>query len=652
MSTALQSDLASKSIDQSISELNSRSRDKSSAADESISIGPFGVFTVPSEVKELCQNEVEANETLESVPSETTELAAQSVGSFESPNDLHDWLDWQDLFNLDYQFPDLEVVDGEYGLNAEQLLPVDQHHVMSETLQPQSQIQFRDQSKSTSWPEPLKPADAETLLNHFKYNVVPQLVSIPLGGKSVWDVTVVNSAILTLAKVTYMTSEHISKAELANLLAICATSAVHLSAQHGREGKDDAQHWAEFAAQSIQQARQNLQWSLLHETKGLETAKYKDQLMATFAVINHSILYDYQQEARSDMLESERLLRFRGLAKPYISRKARLLHHLYSWVRIVGESTYVLHDYKNGLPHKVTGVSRHAGKRRREEGAGQNSKTHEQNINSNPRLDDFLRLQPNMSEAEQIAVSREDGEAGIRDIHYEHSSDRKGTLYMQLYGISENWLSLVSQTTRLANVLDSFKASQQRNIDMLESLERRKMRLEQMVCSFAMADASDHQIWNASRANDALNDEMANLYAGLRSQMIRAFNSSLTIFFYRRVRNVSPWILQEHVEKVIRALQDFKISCERYDMNGPGSPWPSFIAGCEAMSTSQREYFKTWFDSAFELTGFTRFQTAKTCMIEVWQHRDSLKRDRAATGDVIYSWIHLLQEKRIHVMLA
>lgn len=653
MSTSLQSDLASKPVNKSISELDSRSRNKSSAAHDGISVGPFSVFTVPTESTALQPNAAEPNDDA-AAPAldDTTEVTAPSIDSFESPNDLHDWLDWQDLFNLDYQFPNLEANDLDFPSHLDELASGEQSSQALNVLQHQGYPSLHDQSESASWPQNLKPADVQMLLDHFKRRVLPQLVSIPLGGKSVWDVTVVNSAILTLAKMTYMTAEITSRAELATLLATCATAAIHLSAQPGREGEHDEQYWIEFAAQSIHEARESLHWSLQHETKGPKTAKYKDQLMANFAVINHATLYDCQQEVRTGMLELERLLRFRGLAKPYISRKARLLHHLYSWIRVVNESTYVLHDHKNGRPLEIAKISRKTGKRRRGEDVGEDTRHHDRTDESNPRLDDFLRLQPNVAEVEQVIVSQKDGEASIRDVHYEDSSDRKGTLYMHLYGISENWLSLVSQTTRLANVLDSFKASQERNIDILDSLERRKSKLEQMVCSFAMGDSNSDRAWNATIPNETLSSEPANMYAELRSHMIKAFNSSLMIFFYRRIRDVSPWILQEHVEKVIRALKDFQTSCERHCMDGPGSPWPTFIAGCEAMSATQREYFKTWFDSAFELTGFTRFQTAKACMIEVWERRDAPRREKGVGRDLIYSWIPLLREKRVFVMLA
>ena len=40
----------------------------------------------------------------------------------------------------------------------------------------------------------------------------------------------------------------------------------------------------------------------------------------------------------------ERLISWRGLTKPSISRRARLLHNIYAWMRIVSESLNVYLD--------------------------------------------------------------------------------------------------------------------------------------------------------------------------------------------------------------------------------------------------------------------------------------------------------------------
>lgn len=183
------------------------------------------------------------------------------------------------------------------------------------------------------------------------------------------------------------------------------------------------------------------------------------------------------------MVDAERLLRVKGLAKREISRKARLLHHVYTWIRIVGESTSVLHDYRSYGPvvdnictiYRSGWSSRSGGRPR---------------VGHNARLDDFLRLDPHQSDSDLDVDEVKEHEVGLHDIHLEDSRYFNDTLF-QVYGISETWLSLVSQTTRLANILEASKHSSEADAAFFEFLQKRAGRLENMICSFALRSAPD-----------------------------------------------------------------------------------------------------------------------------------------------------------------
>ena len=56
------------------------------------------------------------------------------------------------------------------------------------------------------------------------------------------------------------------------------------------------------------------------------------------------------------------------------------------------------------------------------------------------------------------------------------------TIYLQAYGIPEMWLSLFSQTTRLANIVDIMAKQklQARNDDLLNSLEERGLTIHRL----------------------------------------------------------------------------------------------------------------------------------------------------------------------------
>ena len=329
-----------------------------------------------------------------------------------------------------------------------------------------------------------------------------------------------------------------------------------------------------------------------------------------------------------------------------------MLHHLYTWSRIVGESSYVLRNHdQTQIAAEIGSYSMSSRKRR----AGRRSIDAQQSdpqVGHNSKLDDFLRLDSDAPESDVDISAQKDSERGLRDIHLEDPREYAGTMYLQLYGISETWLSLVSQTTRLANVMDSLESTKRKDVELLESLERRKQRLEHMVCSFA----ESNKPINASMPQQATEENHHDLIVpsetkSPRSCMVRALNSALVIFFYRRILKVHPWILQEHVKSVVQALQDFDTSCQTSE--GPGCVWPVLMAGCEAIAPHQRDYLSQWLERAFTKTGFARFKTIKSCMLEVWEKRDELgRRKDKSLRDKVWSWVDVSRERNIYLLLS
>ena len=329
-----------------------------------------------------------------------------------------------------------------------------------------------------------------------------------------------------------------------------------------------------------------------------------------------------------------------------------MLHHLYTWSRIVGESSYVLRNHDQTQIATAIG-SYSISSRKRRPGRRSVDASESDQSGHNSKLDDFLRLDSDAPESDVDISAQKDSDKGLRDIHLEDPREYSGTMYLQLYGISETWLSLVSQTTRLANVMDSLDESKKKkDVELLESLERRKQRLEHMVCSFA----ETNKPINGSMHQQTVEENHHNLNAPSENEiprncMVRALNSALVIFFYRRIPKVHPWILQEHIKSVVQALQDFDTSCQISE--GPGCVWPVFMAGCEATAPYQRDYLSQWLERAFAKTGFTRFNTIKSCMLEVWERRDNFsQRKDKSLRDKVWSWIDVSRERNIYLLLS
>ncbi|KAL8851726.1 MAG: hypothetical protein Q9221_003336 [Calogaya cf. arnoldii] len=289
---------------------------------------------------------------------------------------------------------------------------------------------------------------------------------------------------------------------------------------------------------------------------------------------------------------------------------------------------------------------------------------------TNGQLDDFLRVDTHETDSEPDFEDNKEPETGIRDIHLEDLRQWPGTMYLQIYSIPETWLSLVSQTTRLANVMDVVNASNGGvPYSFSASLRNKSARLETMICSQASktVDSLLSDI-HSNGTNDGTGSDASISATGPPSEaMLRALNSALVIFFYRRIRDVHPCILQIHVNEVIEALKDFDrgiVQYPRYRGGNVGTPWPAFMAGCEAMTSANRDWLIDWLENCAKMSPSGGHRLCIEIMREVWRRRNAatapydgervVHSDRNQSrkkADTKCTWIHVLRDRKQWPML-
>ncbi|KAH6633191.1 fungal-specific transcription factor domain-containing protein [Boeremia exigua] len=503
--------------------------------------------------------------------------------------------------------------------------------------------------------------DAHYLLKHFRDTLIPQFGPLPMSCKSPWETLMWNNAVQTHAELTWLQGSNVKHANKANLFALLGCSA-HIVAKAPPVTLElDPVRGMQILEYASKRAKRHMQESLRLETAGDCKAKYKDQLMAIFSLIALATETGNAADARCYLIDAERLVRLRGITKQKTSRRARLLHHVYTWQRIIGESTFVLHDHKNSLlQSKIERTFRDHARTPTIGSCATNqygSTSHE-----NSQLDDFLRIRSHGTDSDDDAETQKDNETGLRDIHLEDARPWSNTLYMDIYGIPEIWLSYVSQTTRVANIMDYLdETSVQPTRTFQECLQRKTTQLENRICTLSA------QYSNPGEQSPPLSNgsglTMPKPTVASRA-MMRAMSSALLILFYRRIRKVHPFILQAHVNDVIAALKDFDLAHDACDNKAPGTPWPAFIAGTEAMSVTARDWLMSWMQKGAVQSAFNGFTASQQVMREVWNQRDiankNLEKDVASPPEQrstgrkrkdAYSWVDVLRENNSWLML-
>ncbi|PYH44077.1 Zn(II)2Cys6 transcription factor [Aspergillus saccharolyticus JOP 1030-1] len=672
MSDALSADLLAGSIDASLAEIDLRTRDSERGAERSLVVRPFSVLDLSDKMHQdiAAQPAVSPDKAIVSSPRgaappvETSLVVSPSLAQ-ESIASMNDLLQWSDLFSMDLQMPDSMMStafdtgdalflepDAQAAVNGgaigmtDSTLDANTAQEIHSTVMPQISADLGSE-----------PADvlvhAHFLLRHFQDHVISRMSAIPLQQKSPWKILNVPSAVVTYSDLTFLSAQNISHARLANLYCLLACAAHHLSVDPSTTTSDDSRAtWHPIAEHAYRLAREHMQTSLRNEIQP-KVAKYKDQLMAICALTEYAIISGQPQDARCYMVDAERLLRLRGLSKRRISQKARLLHHVYTWLRIISESTYTLHDYTPS-EHFLDALRCSFRCPKSDTIAKPTTTTTTTTPNEHPpRLDDFLRLARCPSDSDLNIHEPKSQEVGLHEIHLQDSRSYPDTLYHQIYGIPETWLSLVSQTTRLANVMETFRLARrtrsvkQASSEAWDALHRRSARLENMVC--ALASRKGEREGGTGTGTERANNRSE---PGVQAHacLLDALNAALVIFFYRRIREVHPLVLEGFVDQVVSSLGRFDAALTEAGWTGPGTAWPLFIAGCEAMTAERRGEVLRLLEKGEARCGFAGFRVAREVLKEVWVQQD--EHLTSSRGESVPTWLDVTKRGQIWPILA
>lgn len=297
MSAALAADLPSGSIDASLAEIDARSKDERRSTSGDIVVGPFSVMDMtPVSCSEDPPRTVDAVEEVgeqgnvqpatppvNDMPPLAISPSSMMMGSLAQ---MDDFLHWSDLFDLGPDplhltpHPFLESVDGFDFAMASTFTQTDTlgHNDPRRVMTPQQS------PLDTSLPPVDVMADAPFLLKHFQDNVIAQMMAMPLGEKSPWKILNVPAAVLAYSDLTFLGTQNISHARLANLYSLLACSAYHLASNPDIITTNSTEHWKMVTEQAHRQAKDRMQMSLKYEIHQPKKAKYKDQLMAICAM--------------------------------------------------------------------------------------------------------------------------------------------------------------------------------------------------------------------------------------------------------------------------------------------------------------------------------------------------------------------------------
>ncbi|KAJ2903516.1 fungal-specific transcription factor domain-containing protein [Zalerion maritima] len=440
------------------------------------------------------------------------------------------------------------------------------------------------------------PSDSATLLCHYR-DVIVNLFSPLRHHRTPWQTMFLPNAISTVGRLSMgMPSNHASMCILYSLLAI---SALHLS--RSITSDNPRRHWDARAAEYVALAQKELKLALQDESARPKRAKYKETLMSLISMISLSIFEGQWKHSRCYLLDTEKLIRGKGLTKCSKSRNVRSLHHCYAFMRVIHESTFI---EEIDPPVYPSSPSSPDSPRPRILAAEDRSPLRVQKWDG--RLDQRLAIK------KAVAI-------GENDIHLGVPGRWDPTMYPSIYGVPEPLLVLLSETTRLANERDVLQRSpRDSNLTWPQYLFRAKV-LEKCLCGWDPGCPSSYPGgWSdaASLADVASNQRLV-------GWMVLAMHQAVVIYFYRRIHDLDPMILQDRVSTVLRYLEDCRDMAGGDPMHTCSSAfaWTGFVAASEALKVGQQEAFDRWFRSCSKRSGIQTFEASRKAVEEVWARR-------------------------------
>lgn len=311
-------------------------------------------------------------------------------------------------------------------------------------------------------------------------------------------------------------------------------------------------------------------------------------------------------ESRSFLLDTEKYILLHGNGKAPKSRKVATLHHIFLFLRVIEESTFI---YPPGASCKPP--------------------AHRE---FNPST---LRFPSLKTHSYTLGLDL-DG-ADMRDFEFEYVEldGRKGTMFAEVYGIDAGLLSLISKTTALANHI---MAEKDQNNGIPTEVIRRSKALENEITAWKWDALVEVPIYDEQGREDFEINKTVMMH------LATAIHRALLIYLYRRVFDLHSSMLQGLVDEIIQSIYLCREVMIKAGIAHCGIVWPGFMAASEALGEERQAKLLDFLRKSADISGFRSFDVAADVAQEVWK----LRRER----DPDITWVDIVRDQGKALILS
>ncbi|PGH13224.1 hypothetical protein AJ79_03782 [Helicocarpus griseus UAMH5409] len=318
----------------------------------------------------------------------------------------------------------------------------------------------------------------------------------PVQSKSPWEILYAPNVLSTLLEIS-LTGDS-SNAKVSHLFAVFAISAFSLDILQAAGGESVASDWGTLGRLYRERATKRLQLSVRDlSTTHKKTEKYKTILMPLLSMVIISVVSGEMGNAAHYLHDIEQVITLYGLTKARQSRKVKILHSIYLYLRVLTEGT-ILPDRNSS--DKPMGRPQ---------------------TDSDP--ESYRRLWTWDKLLQEPARTND-----ILNLDFMQSLVAPKSTFEQIYSIPASLFKLILETTHLAGQIERFRICHHRRMHTNhDEYAANVKKLESSICE-----------WEYPGRPSCDNRQLP-LGDNFPYHLVHAIYSALVIYFYRCVRDVN-----------------------------------------------------------------------------------------------------------------
>ncbi|KAM6512100.1 hypothetical protein FALCPG4_017083 [Fusarium falciforme] len=428
------------------------------------------------------------------------------------------------------------------------------------------------------------PAHAEPLLRHYRQQIYEAGSGDAKRG-SPWQSIFFPCALETYAELSLWRDT--SRTLFALLYGLLALSAFRLHIKGESSFRGEA--WHSIAVKYQRKAQSQLCSALKVEMTGAGQTKYKELLMAILAISMVSLSRG-GSSFQVFLLDAERFIRRQGLVDN-IPFEFRLLHHMYSHLRVLAESIGACLQAPTDDPTR--------------------------GYNEPPEKDGKFCLAEECYDIGLDPAEEKTPDVGYTDIHLQVQGQWKKTLYPAIYGFPESLWTLLSQTVATANEKIRIQSLNPPNPTLTNALTHHIQNLERTLWSWTptsdLIGPQKPEHMASPEDQDLLDNPQA-------KSLAQAPHQAIILYFYRKIFNIGPMVLQDVVGKTLEHLEPCMARIDDQDLT-VCIAWAALTTACEAITPQLQERALKILAATDEQGIFLTNKPSKQVVALVWEQR-------------------------------